>query len=90
MGTEQGVTEPTPTASIFFGDAFMPLSVRKYAEPFEKKIDKHQVDVFLVNTGLVGGAYGINHMRTHACHRHDYLGHPIDKKLLSTINKTAN
>ena len=58
-GTEQGVTEPTPTFSICFGGAFMPLPARKYAELFEKKIDKHQVDVFLVNTGWVGGAYGV-------------------------------
>jgi phosphoenolpyruvate carboxykinase (ATP) len=58
-GTEMGVTEPTPTFSICFGGAFMPLPARKYAQLFEEKIKKHEVNVFLVNTGWTGGAYGV-------------------------------
>ena len=58
-GTEMGVTEPTPTFSICFGGAFMPLPAKKYAQLFEEKIKKHEVNVFLVNTGWTGGAYGV-------------------------------
>jgi len=58
-GTEMGVTEPTATFSICFGGAFMPLPAKKYAELFEKKISDHNVNVFLVNTGWTGGAYGV-------------------------------
>ena len=58
-GTEMGVTEPTATFSICFGGAFMPLPAKNYAKLFEEKIERHNVNVFLVNTGWTGGAYGV-------------------------------
>ena len=58
-GTEMGVTEPTGTFSICFGGAFMPLPAKNYAKLFEEKIERHNVNVFLVNTGWTGGAYGV-------------------------------
>jgi len=58
-GTERGVTEPTATFSSCFGEAFLPLHPTKYAELLGKKIDKHKVNVYLVNTGWTGGPYGI-------------------------------
>eukprot|EP00960_Hanusia_phi_P025111 738341-Hanusia_phi.AAC.5 len=57
-GTEMGITEPTPTFSICFGGAFMPLPARAYAELFRSKIEQHGCKVFLVNTGWSGGSYG--------------------------------
>jgi phosphoenolpyruvate carboxykinase (ATP) len=58
-GTERGITEPVATFSSCFGEAFLPLHPTVYAKLLGEKIDKHGVDVYLVNTGWTGGAYGI-------------------------------
>src|SRR6056300_353440 len=58
-GTERGVTEPQATFSSCFGEAFLPLHPTRYAELLGQKIDKHKVNVYLVNTGWTGGAYGV-------------------------------
>ncbi|HEU4608776.1 MAG TPA: phosphoenolpyruvate carboxykinase (ATP), partial [Chitinophagaceae bacterium] len=60
-GTETGVTEPKPTFSACFGAPFLPLHPGKYAEMLGQKMEKHQVNVWLVNTGWTGGAYGTGH-----------------------------
>ncbi|MEA3497812.1 MAG: phosphoenolpyruvate carboxykinase (ATP) [Campylobacterota bacterium] len=57
-GTERGVKEPTATFSACFGEAFLPLHPTVYAKLLGEKIDKHNVNVYLVNTGWTGGAYG--------------------------------
>jgi len=57
-GTETGVTEPQLTFSACFGKAFLPLHPSKYAQLLGEKMRKHHVDVWLVNTGWSGGAYG--------------------------------
>jgi len=57
-GTERGVTEPTATFSACFGEAFLPLHPTDYAKLLGEKIDEHNVNVYLVNTGWTGGAYG--------------------------------
>ncbi|MDX1809010.1 MAG: phosphoenolpyruvate carboxykinase (ATP) [Sulfurospirillaceae bacterium] len=57
-GTERGVTEPVATFSSCFGEAFLPLHPTVYAKLLGEKIDKHGVDVYLVNTGWTGGVYG--------------------------------
>lgn len=57
-GTEAGVTEPQVAFSACFGAPFLPLHPTKYAEMLGKKMDEHQVNVWLVNTGWSGGAYG--------------------------------
>ncbi len=57
-GTEVGVLEPQATFSACFGAAFLPLHPTKYAELLGEKMKKHQVNVWLVNTGWTGGAYG--------------------------------
>ncbi|MCX2481684.1 phosphoenolpyruvate carboxykinase (ATP) [Pedobacter sp. MC2016-15] len=57
-GTEAGITEPQVTFSACFGKAFLPLHPAKYAALLGEKMDKHQVNVWLVNTGWSGGAYG--------------------------------
>ncbi|UTJ05171.1 phosphoenolpyruvate carboxykinase (ATP) [Arcobacter roscoffensis] len=58
-GTERGITEPVATFSSCFGEAFLPLNPTKYAELLGQKIDKHNVNVYLVNTGWTGGPYGV-------------------------------
>lgn len=57
-GTERGVTSPQATFSTCFGEPFLPLDASVYAEMLGEKIDKHNVNVYLVNTGWTGGAYG--------------------------------
>jgi phosphoenolpyruvate carboxykinase (ATP) len=58
-GTERGITEPVATFSSCFGEAFLPLHPTVYAKLLGEKIDKHGVDVYLVNTGWTGGPYGV-------------------------------
>ncbi|MEM7558222.1 MAG: phosphoenolpyruvate carboxykinase (ATP) [Planctomycetota bacterium] len=57
-GTEMGVTEPTATFSTCFGAAFMVWHPSKYAELLAEKIEQHDTNVWLVNTGWSGGGYG--------------------------------
>jgi phosphoenolpyruvate carboxykinase (ATP) len=57
-GTETGVKEPSATFSTCFGAPFLPLHPGKYAALLGEKIKKHQVNVWLINTGWTGGAYG--------------------------------
>ncbi|WP_461631686.1 phosphoenolpyruvate carboxykinase [Labilibaculum euxinus] len=57
-GTETGVTEPQATFSRFFGQPFMPCNPNIYAEMLGDKMDKHNTNVFLINTGWSGGSYG--------------------------------
>ena len=58
-GTEAGVTEPQVTFSACFGKAFLPLHPTRYAELLGKKMQEHDVNVWLVNTGWSGGCYGV-------------------------------
>ncbi|BFU77224.1 phosphoenolpyruvate carboxykinase (ATP) [Arcobacter sp. 15-2] len=58
-GTERGITEPTATFSACFGEAFLPLHPTVYAKLLGEKIEKHNVNVYLVNTGWTGGSYGV-------------------------------
>lgn len=58
-GTEKGITEPTATFSPCFGGPFLPLHPGVYAKMLGEKIAKHNVKVWLVNTGWTGGPYGV-------------------------------
>ena len=58
-GTEEGVNEPKPVFSACFGAPFLPLHPTRYAEMFGEKMKKHDVHVWMINTGWSGGAYGV-------------------------------
>ncbi|MFN0066557.1 MAG: phosphoenolpyruvate carboxykinase (ATP) [Limisphaerales bacterium] len=58
-GTEVGVKEPQATFSPCFGGPFLVWHPRKYAELLAEKIRRHGSQVWLVNTGWSGGAYGV-------------------------------
>lgn len=57
-GTEMGITEPQATFSACFGAAFLVWPPSKYAEMLAEKMRTHGSKAWLVNTGLIGGAYG--------------------------------
>ena len=53
-GTERGITEPTPTFSASFGQAFLELHPTKYAEELVRHMEKSGAKAYLVNTGWNG------------------------------------
>lgn len=58
-GTETGVVTPESTFSALFGEPFMPRPIEEYADLLGKKIDAHGTEVYLINTGWIGGMYGV-------------------------------
>ncbi len=58
-GTERGITTPQMTFSACFGAPFLPLHPQRYADMLGEKLQKHQAQAWLVNTGWTGGAYGV-------------------------------
>lgn len=58
-GTEAGVTEPQPNFSPCFGGVFLPRPPVEYAKMLAAKIKEHDANVWLLNTGWSGGAYGV-------------------------------
>lgn len=60
-GTERGISEPQATFSTCFGAPFMVHHPTVYARLLGRKIDEHEVDCWLVNTGWTAGPYGIGH-----------------------------
>lgn len=58
-GTERGVTEPQPSFSSCFGNAFLMLHPTIYANELTRKMEIHGSKAYLINTGWVGGPYGV-------------------------------
>lgn len=58
-GTEVGIVEPRPTFSACFGAPFMPLHPSRYASMLAERLRQHETDCWLVNTGWMGGSYGV-------------------------------
>ncbi len=58
-GTERGITEPLATFSTCFGAPFMVHHPTVYAHLLGERIDTHEVECWLVNTGWTGGPYSI-------------------------------
>jgi phosphoenolpyruvate carboxykinase (ATP) len=80
-GTERGVTEPQATFSACFGAPFMPLHPTAYAELLAEKIRRHDAQVWLLNTGWTGGAYGEGH-RMKLSYTRQMLSEALSGKLL--------
>tara|TARA_B100000767_G_scaffold116803_1_gene111470 strand:+ start:1121 stop:2812 length:1692 start_codon:yes stop_codon:yes gene_type:complete len=58
-GTEDGVKEPKATFSACYGESFIVWHPMKYTQMLSEKMEKHNVDCWLVNTGWTGGKYGV-------------------------------
>jgi phosphoenolpyruvate carboxykinase (ATP) len=58
-GTERGVTEPEPTFSTCFAAPFLVLPPETYARMLLDRVSRHDAQVWMLNTGWVGGAYGV-------------------------------
>ncbi|HEY8643747.1 MAG TPA: phosphoenolpyruvate carboxykinase (ATP) [Candidatus Dormibacteraeota bacterium] len=58
-GTERGVTEPEPTFSTCFASPFLVLSPNTYADLLIERVESHGAQVWMLNTGWVGGPYGV-------------------------------
>ncbi|MDL2240840.1 phosphoenolpyruvate carboxykinase (ATP) [Bacteroidales bacterium OttesenSCG-928-K22] len=58
-GTETGIVEPQATFSRFFGAPFMPCNPNMYSDLLGEKMEKHNTQVFLINTGWTGGGFGV-------------------------------
>ncbi|CZF84964.1 Phosphoenolpyruvate carboxykinase [ATP] [Grimontia celer] len=65
-GTERGITEPTPTFSACFGNAFLTLHPTKYAEVLVKRMEAAGAEAYLVNTGWNGSGKRISIKDTRA------------------------
>lgn len=83
-GTERGITEPTPTFSACFGQAFLELHPTKYAEELVKKMKKSDAKAYLVNTGWNGTGKRISIRDTRGI-IDAILNHSIDKAPTKTI-----
>ncbi len=57
-GTERGVTEPEPTFSTCFAAPFLVLPPDRYADMLIERVNRHGAQVWMLNTGWIGGAYG--------------------------------
>jgi len=90
-GTERGITEPTPTFSACFGQAFLELHPTKYAEELVKKMKKSGAKAYLVNTGWNGTGKRISIRDTRGI-IDAILNHSIDKaptKVIPFFNFTV-
>jgi phosphoenolpyruvate carboxykinase (ATP) len=58
-GTERGVTEPEPIFSTCFAAPFLVLPPERYADMLIERVNRHHAEVWMLNTGWVGGPYGV-------------------------------
>ena len=90
-GTERGITEPTPTFSACFGQAFLELHPTKYAEELVKRMEMSGAKAYLVNTGWNGTGKRISIRDTRGI-IDAILNHSIDKaptKVIPYFNFTV-
>jgi phosphoenolpyruvate carboxykinase (ATP) len=79
-GTERGVTDPEATFSTCFGAPFLPLAPAVYAKMLGEKIEGHNAQVYLVNTGWSGGPYGVG-QRMDIAHTRAIISSILDGKI---------
>jgi len=79
-GTEVGVREPSATFSTCFGAPFMPRHPGVYAHMLGERMTRHDVPVWLINTGWTGGPYGIG-QRINIHHTRAMVHAAIERKL---------
>lgn len=79
-GTERGIKKPQATFSAFFGGPFMPQKPMVYAELLKYYVQKFRSTVYLVNTGWMGGPYGIG-KRISIQHTREIITQLLDGKL---------
>ena len=83
-GTERGITEPTPTFSACFGQAFLELHPTKYADELVERMKQSGAKAYLVNTGWNGTGKRISIRDTRGI-IDAILNHSIDKAPTKTI-----
>jgi len=83
-GTERGISEPQATFSTCFGAPFMVHHPTVYARLLGRKIDEHNVECWLVNTGWTGGPYGVGH-RMSIAHTRAMVNAAIEGRIPSTF-----
>jgi len=70
-----GIKDPVPTFSACFGEAFLPMKPKVYADLLLSKIKKHNTNVWLINSGWVGGKFGVGKVDLYL-YRESVLGIP--------------
>jgi phosphoenolpyruvate carboxykinase (ATP) len=79
-GTEIGIKEPVATFSACFGAPFMPRHPGLYARMLTERLARHDVAVWLVNTGWTGGPYGTGE-RMNIAHTRSMVRAALDGRL---------
>ncbi len=79
-GTERGVEEPAATFSPCFGAPFLPLPPSYYANVLAEKIDRHNCQVWMINTGWTGGPHGVG-SRIRIPHTRAMLNAALERQL---------
>ena len=85
-GTERGISEPQATFSTCFGAPFMVHHPTVYARLLGQKIDEHQVECWLVNTGWTGGPYGVGH-RMSIAHTRSMVNAAIEGRIANEFEQ---
>ncbi len=86
-GTEVGIREPQATFSTCFGAPFMPRHPAVYAGMLGERLDRHDVPVWLVNTGWTGGPYGVGE-RMNIAHTRQMVRAALDGALDGVPTRT--
>lgn len=83
-GTERGVTEPQATFSTCFGAPFMVQHPTVYSNLLGRKLQEHDVQCWLVNTGWTGGPYGVG-SRMKIAHTRAMVNAAIEGRIIGTF-----
>src|SRR5258706_2111305 len=79
-GTERGVTEPEPIFSTCFASPFLVLPPDTYADMLIERVHRHEAQVWMLNTGWVGGPYGVG-KRMSIAHTREIVSAVVEGRL---------